>query len=206
MSVLFADIVGSTALTVDLHPEKMVEMLNEVFSYFDLLTEKYGLEKIRTIGDNYMVAAGVPRPRPDHAHVLALMALEMNTYIVNRRSADGATLQFRIGMNSGPAVAGVVGSTKFHYDIWGDPVNTASRMESNGVPGKIQIAPGMHELIKGDFICTPRGMIEIRGKGLLETWFLEGVRPESPLARGCKGDRVAQPSFPTVLVAAPRNP
>ena len=130
VSVLFADIVGSTALTVELEPERMVELLNEVFSYFDSVTERYGAEKIRTIGDNYMVPAGVPEVRQDHAQAIAGMGLEMLDYVQERTAEDSGRLQFRIGINSGPAVAGVVGTTKFHYDIWGDTVNVASRMES----------------------------------------------------------------------------
>ena len=139
VSVLFADIVGSTALAVQLPPRKLVELLNEVFSYFDSLVEKYGLEKIRTIGDNYMVASGVPKPRPDHAQALARMALEMNKYVSTQHALGNTRLRFRIGMNSGPAVAGVIGYKKFHYDIWGDTVNTASHMESHGIPGMIQM-------------------------------------------------------------------
>lgn len=173
VSILFADVVGSTSLTVEYEPERMVEMLNVVFSYFDTLTDKYGLEKIRTIGDNYMVASGVPRPRDDHAIALANMALDMNAYITHK--PDGATpLRFRIGMNTGSVVAGVIGQQKFHYDIWGDSVNTASRMESHGEPGKIQITREMYELLGNDFVCAPRGLVDIKGKGEMETWWLEG--------------------------------
>jgi guanylate cyclase len=173
VSVLFADVVGSTSLTVKYEPERMVEMLNVVFSYFDTLTDKYGLEKIRTIGDNYMVASGVPSPRDDHAIALANMALDMNSYITHH--PDGATpLQFRIGMNTGSVVAGVIGQQKFHYDIWGDSVNTASRMESHGEPGKIQITREMYEVIGDEFVCVPRGLVDIKGKGEMETWWLEG--------------------------------
>ncbi len=174
VSVLFADIVGSTSLTVELDPERMVELLNEVFSYFDSVTERYGAEKIRTIGDNYMVAAGVPRSRPDHAQAIAGMALEMLDYVHEREIDDDGRLQFRIGINSGPAVAGVVGTTKFHYDIWCDTVNVASRMESQGEPGKVQITGATYELIKDDFVCVPRGTIEVRGRGEMATWFVEG--------------------------------
>jgi adenylate cyclase len=174
VSVLFADIVGSTALTVELEPERMVEMLNEVFSYFDSVTERYGAEKIRTIGDNYMVAAGVPRTRPDHAQTMAGMALEMLDYVNQRPKDDYGSLEFRIGINSGPVVAGVVGTTKFHYDIWGDMVNLASRMESQGEPGMVQIARATYELIKDELVCLPRGTIEVRGRGEMETWFVEG--------------------------------
>lgn len=138
-SVLFADLVGFTPLSNKLSPREMVDLLNAIFSHFDGLVAGYGLEKIRTIGDNYMVAAGVPVPRPDHAHALAAMALEMMAYVREDRDCRERGIQFRLGMHSGPLIAGVLGKHKFHYDIWGDTVNTASRMESNGVPGKIQI-------------------------------------------------------------------
>ena len=179
VSVLFADVVGSTPLTVELTPRHMVELLNEVFSYFDTLVEKYGVEKIRTIGDNYMVASGVPDTREDHAIALASMAVEMNEYIQHRPSSGRTHLEFRIGMNSGPVVGGVIGNTKFHYDIWGDAVNTASRMESHGVPGKIQITKGTYELLRDDFVCVRRGMVDVKGKGMMETWFLEDFRPKA---------------------------
>jgi guanylate cyclase len=173
VSVLFADIVGSTALTVELEPERMVELLNEVFSYFDSVTERYGAEKIRTIGDNYMVPAGVPEVRQDHAQAIAGMALEMLDYVQERTAEDSGRLQFRIGINSGPAVAGVVGTTKFHYDIWGDTVNVASRMESQGEPGMVQVTRATYELIKDEFVCVPRGTLDVKGRGVMETWFLE---------------------------------
>ncbi|MDP6512870.1 MAG: adenylate/guanylate cyclase domain-containing protein [SAR202 cluster bacterium] len=176
VSVLFADVVGSTPLTVELTPKSMVELLNDVFSHFDTLVEKYGLEKIRTIGDNYMVASGVPEPREDHAIALAGMAVEMNEYLHHRPSTSHTHLEFRIGMNSGPVVGGVIGNTKFHYDIWGDAVNTASRMESHGLPGKIQITKETYELLRDDFICAERGLVDVKGKGMMETWFLEDFR------------------------------
>ena len=177
VSILFADVVGSTALAVRLTPTELVEVLNEAFSYFDSLVDKYDVEKIRTIGDNYMVASGVPRPRRDHAQALASMALEMNRYSRDGLASERTPLQFRIGMNSGPVVAGVIGYKKFHYDIWGDAVNTASHMESHGEPGRIQIARPIYELLKQDFVCQPRGPIQVKGKGEMETWFLDGARP-----------------------------
>ena len=134
-SILFADLVDFTPLSATMTPIELVELLNEVFSYFDLLVEKYGLEKIKTIGDCYMVASGVPRPRTDHAKVLTAMALEMRDY-VNHHEFCGRKLSFRIGLNSGPVVAGVIGRKKFSYDLWGDAVNTASRMESHGEEGQ----------------------------------------------------------------------
>ncbi|MBI3362799.1 MAG: adenylate/guanylate cyclase domain-containing protein, partial [Chloroflexi bacterium] len=164
-SILFADLVGITPLTAEMEPMAMVDLLNEVFSYFDSLAEKYGVEKIRTIGDSYMVAAGVPRPRPDHAQALAGMALEMRDYCDSRALQGGKPLQFRIGINSGPVVAGVIGRRKFLYDLWGDAVNTASRMESHGTAGKIHITRDTYELIKDEFICEPRGRVLVKSKG-----------------------------------------
>lgn len=175
-SILFADIVDFTPLSAEMAPEEMVELLNEIFSQFDDLVERYDLEKIRTIGDNYMVVSGAPRPRSDHAHALANLALEMREYITSLPIRKGKRIDFRVGINSGPVIAGVIGKQKFHYDVWGDAVNTASRMESHGVSGKIQIASGAYELVKGEFICEPRGEVEIKGKGKLMTWFLEGQR------------------------------
>jgi class 3 adenylate cyclase len=167
ISVLFADIVGFTPLSAQMDPEAMVAQLNEVFTHFDQLANKFGCEKIRTIGDNYMVAAGVPTPRDDHAHAIASMALEMNEY------AKTGPLSFRLGINSGPAVAGVVGTSKFQYDLWGDTVNTASRMESQGEPDRIQISEATYRLIRDDFETTLRGPIEVKGLGTLTTWYLE---------------------------------
>ncbi len=173
-SVLFADVVDFTPLSAAMTPEEMVNLLNEIFSQFDSLVEKYDLEKIRTIGDNYMVAAGVPRPRHDHAVVLADMALEMRDYILQRPERNGRRIDFRVGMNTGPLVAGVIGRQKFHYDVWGDTVNLASRMESQGIAGKIQITPSMYESLKDDFLCEPRGAITVKGRGEMQTWFLVG--------------------------------
>jgi class 3 adenylate cyclase len=136
--------------------------------------EKFGLEKIRTIGDNYMVAAGVPTPRPDHAIAIAQFALEMSDYIHNLPSLAGKRIEFRIGINSGPVIGGVIGRKKFVYDVWGDAVNIASRMESHGIPGKIQISQATYDLIQDKFSCEPRGMISIKGRGMMGTWFLTG--------------------------------
>lgn len=173
VSILFADMVGFTPLSAAMSPVEMVDLLNEVFTYFDALAEKYGVEKIRTIGDSYMVAAGVPRPRPDHAQALAHMALDMCAYI-DKLSEKHKGLSFRIGINSGPVVAGVIGRKKFQYDLWGDAVNTASRMESHGTAGKIQITQATYELLKDAFVCEPRGTILIKGKGEMATWYLVG--------------------------------
>uniref|UniRef100_B8HQE2 Adenylate cyclase n=1 Tax=Cyanothece sp. (strain PCC 7425 / ATCC 29141) TaxID=395961 RepID=B8HQE2_CYAP4 len=172
-SILFADIVNFTTLSASLNPTEVVKMLNEVFSYFDLLTEKYDLEKIKTIGDCYMVAAGVPRPRSDHAHALAQLALDIRDYS-EANSVRGHKLTFRIGINSGPVTAGVIGRKKFIYDLWGDAVNTASRMESHGSGGHIQITHSTYQLIRAEFNCQMRGVVQIKGKGEMKVYLLIG--------------------------------
>jgi adenylate cyclase len=175
-SILFADVVDFTPLSNRLPPHEVVGMLDHVFSDFDDLADRYGLEKIKTIGDAYMVAAGVPTPRPDHAHALARMALDMREQIRRHARADGGNLELRIGINSGPVVAGVIGRKRFLYDLWGDAVNTASRMESHGAPGQIQITRATYELLRDDFVCEPRGTVEVKGKGPMEIWHLVGPR------------------------------
>lgn len=181
-SILFADMVGFTPLTAQMEPRAIVELLNGVFSHFDELAEKYDVEKIRTIGDSYMVASGVPRPRPDHAQALAHMALDMQAYIRRDPACVQRKLDFRIGINSGPVVAGVIGRKKFTYDLWGDAVNIASRMESQSLPGKIQISRATFELIKDEFRCEQRGVVVVKGKGEMETWYLLGAGENQPRA------------------------
>ncbi len=168
-SILFADMVSFTPLSAEMEPVAMVELLNEIFTYFDTLVDKYDLEKIKTVGDCYMIAAGVPRARADHAQVLAHVAMEINDYLQGR-AFNGKQIRFRIGINSGPVIAGVIGRKKFIYDLWGDAVNTASRMESHGSAGVIQITQATYELIKNDFICEPRGTVNVKGKGEMEVW------------------------------------
>ncbi|HET7091026.1 MAG TPA: adenylate/guanylate cyclase domain-containing protein [Anaerolineae bacterium] len=193
-SILFADMVNFTPLTAAMAPRQMVDLLNEVFSYFDSLVEKYDVEKIRTIGDSYMVAAGVPRPRPDHARVLARMALDIQAYVRSNPVCVDKHIDFRMGLNSGPVVAGVIGRKKFIYDLWGDAVNTASRMESHGAPGQIQITRETYELIKDEFVCEPRGKVMVKGKGEMETWYLVGMKDglQSPAPAGSVTQRLTQ--------------
>lgn len=174
-SILFADAVDFTSLSAGLKPMELVEILNEVFSYFDDLVDKYDLEKIKTIGDCYMVVSGIPRARKDHAKVLASMAIEMQTYIEKHQFA-GKTLKFRIGINSGPVIAGIIGRKKFIYDLWGEAVNLASRMESQGKSGEIQITRSTFELIDEDFICEPMGSVNIKGKGDMDVWHLKATK------------------------------
>ena len=171
-SILFADVVNFTPLSAQLSPTELVGLLNDVFSYCDTLVEKYNVEKIKTIGDCYMIAAGVPKPRADHATVLVRLALEFQNYIRQHTFNNGIHLQFRLGINSGPVVAGVIGRKKFIYDLWGDTVNTASRMESNGSGGFIQVTESTYALIKDNFVCEPRGVIHIKGKGDMPVWFV----------------------------------
>lgn len=171
-SVLFADMVGFTPLSAELAPVEMVELLNEAFSFFDSLLDKYDAEKIRTIGDNYMVASGVPRRRPDHAQLLVRMALEMRAYIATHTFLRGQRVNFRFGINSGPMIGGVIGRRKFVYDVWGDAVNVASRMESHGAGGNIQITRTTYELIKDEFICEGRGTVNVKGKGDMDVWWV----------------------------------
>ncbi len=182
-SILFADLAGFTRLTTELSPRAMVELLNEIYSHFDSLIEKYDVEKIRTIGDNYMIAAGVPRHRSDHARALGRLALDMNAYLAGLPAVGSQRILFRIGINSGPVIAGVIGHKKFAYDVWGDTVNTASRMESQGTPGKIQITSATWELIRDEFTCDPVGPVEIKGKGRMDTWFLTGACGTAPASK-----------------------
>jgi class 3 adenylate cyclase len=173
-SVLFADLVGFTELSARLPPEEVVQMLNEIFSRFDDLTLQLGLEKIKTIGDAYMVASGLPEPRADHVDALAHLALEMQRAIAELNAQQGRKLELRIGLHTGPVVAGVIGKRKFIYDLWGDTVNTASRMESSGVPGSIQITREVKERLGPGFQTERRGTIQVKGKGEMETFFLRG--------------------------------
>ena len=177
-SILFADVVDFTPLSQSLQPAEVVGILDRLFSHFDALVERHGLEKVKTIGDCYMAAAGVPDPRPDHARTAALLALEMRDVVATSAVAGRSGLELRIGINSGPVVAGVIGTKRFLYDLWGDAVNTASRMESQGTPGEIQITRETYELLKGEFVCTRRGTILVKGKGQMETWYLVGPRSD----------------------------
>jgi len=173
VSILFADIVGFTPLSERMDPHAVVGLLNQVFSHFDAIVDLHGAEKLRTIGDNYMVVAGAPRLHANHAHALAEVALGMTSFLNDFTLPDGDRLQFRIGINTGPVIAGVIGTRKFQYDVWGDAVNVASRMESHGIPGKIQIGPTTFELVRDRYNCVRRGSVEIKGKGPIDTWILE---------------------------------
>ncbi len=172
-SVLFADIADFTPMSATMEADELVALLNEVFTELDTLAERHGVEKIKTIGDAYMVAAGVPAPRPDHAEALAELALDI-TALVERRQFRGRDIAFRIGINSGPVVAGVIGEQKFIYDLWGDAVNVASRMESHGRSGRIQITESTRRHLAGRYVVTPGGTIDVKGKGPTNVYFVEG--------------------------------
>lgn len=169
-SILFADVSDFTAMSARMEPHEVVELLNEVFSHFDDLAERHDLEKIKTMGDCYMLAAGVPRTCHNHAHVLTHVGLAMLRYVKGRRFGNVGQISLRIGINSGPVMAGVIGRKKFIYDLWGDTVNVASRMECHGTSGRLQITASTYELIKNDFICEPKGSIMVKGKGVMPVW------------------------------------
>jgi adenylate cyclase len=201
VTILFADIVSFTEYAAQVTPEALVSALNEVFSLLDRLAEKHGLEKIKTIGDAYMAVAGLPVPRPDHAKAAADMALDILEEVPK---AVGGALQIRVGLHTGPVVAGVIGERKFSYDLWGDTVNIASRMESQGAPGAIQVSSATYSLLQDGYLFEPRGSISVRGKGPMETFLLRGrsawqthASPWEPLSNK------AQPSRATRLLSSP---
>ena len=163
-----------TVFSEQLSPENLVKILNTIFTEFDRFVEKYSLEKIKTIGDAYMVVAGLPEHRADHAEVMAEMALDMMNALERINFKLDRNLNIRIGLNSGPVIAGVIGQKKFAYDLWGDSVNIAALMESDGVPGEIQVTQAFYDLIKSKYDFEERGEVSIKGKGLMKTYFLKG--------------------------------
>ena len=176
-TVLFADLGDFTRLSSRVPAPQLVSMLNEIFSKFDWLAELHHLEKIKTIGDAYMVVGGLPTPRPDHAEAVAEMALDMQKVVTRLNSGDGRNFNARIGISSGPVVAGIIGSKKFIYDLWGDTVNIASRMESLGQLGAIQVSETTYDHLKDKYLLERRGKIEVKGKGKMTTYFLTGRKP-----------------------------
>ncbi len=179
VTILFADIVGFTPLSAKLGPIELVNLLNRVFSTFDHYAERLGLEKIKTIGDAYMVAAGLPLPRRDHAEAIAEMALAMQEAVTELQSELDEDVKIRIGINTGVVVAGVIGTRKFIYDLWGDSVNVASRMESSGEPGSIQVTASTHELLRKKYVLKHRGKVAVKGKGEMDTYWLLGRKRQT---------------------------
>ena len=172
VTILFADIVGFTKLSQTISPIELVNLLNQIFSAFDRLSEQHNLEKIKTIGDAYMVASGLPHPQKYHAQAIAEMALDMQREIEKLNTQKNLKLSIRVGINTGPVVAGVIGKKKFNYDLWGDAVNTASRMESHGIPGMIQVTESTYSCLQDQYHFQKRGLIKVKGKGEMITYFL----------------------------------
>ena len=176
-SILFADIAGFTERAGQMQPCELVSFLDRLYTTFDRLVDKHDLEKIKTTGDSYMVVSGVPEARPDHAEALAALALDMSRAVAGLRDPNGRPVPIRMGMASGPVVAGVVGARRFFYDVWGDAVNVASRMESTDKEGHIQVPQDVYERLKDTFVLIERGDVEIKGKGLMRTWYLIDRKP-----------------------------
>src|SRR5262249_30323881 len=176
VTILFADVVNFTPMSAHLSPAAVVHFLNNLFSRFDVLAEKNGLEKIKTIGDAYMVAGGIPASRPDHAHAIADMALEMLQVAAQMRTPAGDPVAIRIGINTGPVIAGVIGTKKFSYDLWGDSVNTAARMDSHGIAGSIQVSESTYDALYQDFSFDEREPIDVEGKGIMRLYLLRSRR------------------------------
>jgi len=179
VTLLFADIVGFTILSASMSPSELLRVLNEVFTAFDELVERAGLEKIKTIGDAYMVVGGMSTASADHTVRVAAMALELTEAVSRMDTAVRLGIRFRIGIHCGPVVAGVIGTKKFIYDIWGDTVNMASRMESLSVPGRIQVTHAVKERLEGRYVLEPRGLVNVKGKGPTATWFIVGPMPST---------------------------
>ena len=175
-SILFADIAGYTKRASDTTPTELVRFLDTLYTNLDSLVDRHGLEKIKTSGDSYMVVSGVPQPRKDHVQALASLALDMAEAVADLKDPQGRAVPLRIGLASGPVVAGVVGARKFFYDVWGDAVNVASRMESTDVEGRIQVPHSVYERLKDKYVLEERGEIDIKGKGPMHTWYLVGRR------------------------------
>jgi class 3 adenylate cyclase len=193
VTLLFADIVEFTQLSATMSAAELVSVLNDVFTVFDRLVEAAGLEKVKTIGDAYMVVGGMPERSVDHTSRIAAMALDLAAAVGRIDAAARLGIRFRIGIHCGPVVAGVIGTKKFIYDVWGDTVNLASRMESLGVPGRIQVTHAVAERLAGEFVLEPRGLIDVKGKGPTPTYFLVGRRPAEE-ARHAAAEPAARPS------------
>jgi adenylate cyclase len=177
-SVLFADIAGFTQRASDTTPTDLVRFLDRLYTDLDALVDRHGLEKVKTSGDSYMVVSGVPVPRPDHVEALACLALDMADAVADLKDPQGRAVPLRIGLAAGPVVAGVVGARKFFYDVWGDAVNVAARMETTDVEGRIQVPQNVYERLNHAFMLEERGDVDVKGKGVMHTWYLVGRRDD----------------------------
>jgi adenylate cyclase len=177
-SILFADIADYTKRASDTTPSDLVRFLDRLYTDLDLLVDKHGLEKVKTSGDSYMVVSGVPEPRPDHMEALACLALDMAEAVADLKDPNGHAVPLRIGLGAGPVVAGVVGARKFFYDVWGDAVNVASRMETTDVEGRIQVPQDVYERLNHAFVLEERGGVDVKGKGVMHTWYLVARRDD----------------------------
>lgn len=178
-TILFSDIENFTGLSEKLTPDELVKLLDEVFSRFDAIAESFGVEKIKTIGDAYMVASGVPRPREDHCKAMIEVAMQMKESF-QEAQGFGHNLRLRVGIQTGPVVAGVIGKKKFAYDLWGDAVNTASRMESHGLAGEIQVTEDVYKIVGADYEFVRRGVVDVKGKGPMAVFILKGRKGSTP--------------------------
>ena len=176
-AILFADIAGYTEQSSEISPTELVRFLDRLYTTFDRLVDRHGLEKIKTTGDAYMVVSGAPTPRPDHIEAIADLALDLCRAVAELRDPRGEPVPMRMGIAAGPVVAGVVGARRFFYDVWGDAVNVASRMESTDIIGRIQLPQNVFERLRHDFVLEERGEIEVKGKGVMRTWFLVARKP-----------------------------
>jgi adenylate cyclase len=190
-SILFADIAGYTKRASDTTPSDLVRFLDRLYTDLDALVDRHGLEKVKTSGDSYMVVSGVPQPRPDHIEALACLALDMADAVAGLRDPHGREVPLRIGLAAGPVVAGVVGARKFFYDVWGDAVNVASRMETTDVEGKIQVPQNVYERLNDAFVLEQRGEVDVKGKGVMTTWYLVGRRDEEAVRRAVELEPVS---------------
>lgn len=187
-SILFADIAGYTQRASDTTPSDLVRFLDRLYTDLDALVDRHGLEKVKTSGDSYMVVSGVPQPRTDHIEALACLALDMADAVSDLKDPQGREVPLRIGLAAGPVVAGVVGARKFFYDVWGDAVNVASRMETTDVEGRIQVPQNIYERINHAFLLEERGTVDVKGKGLMHTWYLVGRRDDDAVRRAVERD------------------
>jgi adenylate cyclase len=180
-SILFADIAGYTKRASDTAPTELVRFLDRLYTDLDALVDRHDLEKVKTSGDSYMVVSGVPEPRDDHIEALACLALDMAQAVAGLKDPQGRDVPLRIGLAAGPVVAGVVGARKFFYDVWGDAVNVAARMETTDVEGRIQVPQDVYERLNHAFLLEERGDVDVKGKGVMHTWYLVGRRNDEAI-------------------------